>query len=113
MLTRQNSAYMDRIPFTLLMGIATSVEIFHEKLPKSTIRLMKGDKFDVERAEECLAQIFNDSMIGENPILRLGPTVCDFLLERYRDHNQSIQAFVGALKVWRTVNIYMLSLANE
>ncbi|KAH8148178.1 uncharacterized protein LAJ45_07630 [Morchella importuna] len=92
------SAYMDRIPFTLLMGIATSVEIFHEKLPKSTIRLMKGDKFDVERAEECLAQIFNDSMIGENPILRLGPTVCDFLLARYRDHNQSIQAFVGALK---------------
>ncbi|PUU81155.1 origin recognition complex subunit 3 N-terminus-domain-containing protein [Tuber borchii] len=92
------SSYLDRIPFVLLVGIATSVEIFHDKLPKSTIRLMRGNKFDVERAEECLAQIFNDSMTSDKAVLRLGATVCDFLLERYRDHTQSIQAFVAALK---------------
>ncbi|KAG0133228.1 origin recognition complex subunit 3 N-terminus-domain-containing protein [Tuber indicum] len=92
------SSYLDRIPFVLLIGIATSVEIFHDKLPKSTIRLMRGNKFDVERAEECLAQIFNDSMISDEAVLRLGASVCDFLLERYRYHTQSIQAFVAALK---------------
>ncbi|PWW78804.1 hypothetical protein C7212DRAFT_273164 [Tuber magnatum] len=91
-------SYLDRIPFVLLVGIATSVEIFHDKLPKSTIRLMRGNKFDVERAEECLAQIFNDSMTSDKAVLRLGASVCDFLLERYRDHTQSIQAFVAALK---------------
>ncbi|CAZ84501.1 unnamed protein product [Tuber melanosporum] len=91
-------SYLDRIPFVLLIGIATSVEIFHDKLPKSTIRLMRGNKFDVERAEECLAQIFNDSMTSDEAVLRLGASVCDFLLERYRDHTQSIQAFVAALK---------------
>src|SRR5205807_1001862 len=80
------SSYLDRIPFVLLVGIATSVEIFHDKLPKSTIRLMRGNKFDVERAEECLAQIFNDSMTSDEAVLRLGASVCDFLLERYRDH---------------------------
>lgn len=94
------SSYLDRIPFVLLIGIATSVDIFHEKLPKSTIRLMRGDKFDVERAEECLAQIFNDSMTSDLSVLRLGASVCDFLLERYRDHTQSIQAFIAALKVF-------------
>ncbi|KAG0636478.1 origin recognition complex subunit 3 N-terminus-domain-containing protein [Tuber brumale] len=92
------SSYLDRIPFVLLVGIATSVEIFHDKLPKSTIRLMRGNKFDVERAEECLAQIFNDSMTSDEAVLRLGASVCDFLLGRYRDHTQSIQAFVAALK---------------
>lgn len=66
---------------------------------------MKGDKFDVERAEECLAQIFNDSMVGDKSVLRLGASVCDFVLERYRDHTQSIQAFVGALKVRSYTNI--------
>ncbi|CUS10166.1 unnamed protein product [Tuber aestivum] len=91
-------SYLDRIPFVLLVGIATSVEIFHDKLPKSTIRLMRGNKFDVERAEECLAQIFNDSITSDKAVLRLGASVCDFLLERYRDHTQSIQTFVGALK---------------
>lgn len=107
------SAYLDRIPFVLLMGIATSVEIFHEKLPKSSIRLMQGDKFDVERAEECLAQIFNDSMVGDKPVLRLGASVCDFLLERYRDHTQSIQAFVGALRVCFCNSYRASNLANH
>ncbi|KAL7268700.1 Origin recognition complex subunit 3 [Rhizina undulata] len=92
------SAYLDRIPFVLLLGIATSVEIFHDKLPKATIRLMQGDKFDVERAEECLAQIFNDAVVGDKSMLRLGATLCDFLLERQRDHTQSIQGFLAALK---------------
>ncbi|KAF8469549.1 origin recognition complex subunit 3 N-terminus-domain-containing protein [Kalaharituber pfeilii] len=92
------SACLDRIPFVLLLGVATSIEIFHEKLPKSIIRLMRGEKFDVERAEECLAKIFNDATIGTKSVLRLGPLLSEFLLKRQRDHTQSIQAFVAALK---------------
>ena len=87
---------MDRIPFVLLLGVATSVEIFHEKVPKSILRYMRGQKFDVERAEECLARIFNDAVIES--VLRLGPALTDFLMRRQRDHTQSIQAFVAALK---------------
>jgi len=92
------SAYLDRIPFVLLLGIATSLDIFHEKLPKATIRMMQGDKFDVERAEECLAQVFNDAVLGDKSILRLGSSVCDLLMERQRNHTQSIQTFMSALK---------------
>ncbi|KAF8242366.1 hypothetical protein K440DRAFT_590933 [Wilcoxina mikolae CBS 423.85] len=92
------NAYLDRIPFVLLLGIATSLDIFHEKLPKATIRMMQGDKFDVERAEECLAQVFNDAVLGDKSILRLGSSVCDLLMERQRNHTQSIQTFIAALK---------------
>ena len=91
-------SYLDRIPFVLLMGVATSLEIFHEKLPKATIRMMQGEKFDVERAEECLAQVFNDAVLGEESALRLGPAVCDLLMERQKNHTQSIQTFIAALK---------------
>lgn len=92
------SSYLDRIPFVLLLGIATSLEIFHERLPKARIRMMQGEKFDVERAEECLAQVFNDVVLGGNSVLRLGPSICDLLIERQRNHTQSIQTFVAALK---------------
>ena len=98
-LTPRFSAYLDRIPFILLLGVATSIEIFHEKLPKSIIRLMRGEKFDVERAEECLSRVFNDATMGTQSALRLGPSLSDFLLRWQRDHTQSIQAFVAALKV--------------
>lgn len=92
------NSYLDRIPFVLLLGIATSLEIFHDKLPKATIRMMQGEKFDVQRAEECLAKIFDDAMLGEQSVLRLGPSVCRFLVERQKNHTQSIQTFVSALK---------------
>lgn len=100
------SSYLDRIPFVLLLGIATSLEIFHDKLPKATIRLMQGEKFDVERAEECLAQVFNQAVAGKDSVLRLSAPVCEFLLERQRDHTQSIQTFVAALKYAYMAHFY-------
>jgi origin recognition complex subunit 3 len=92
------SAYLGRIPFVLLMGIATSLEIFHEKLPKAVIRMMQGEKFDVERADELLALVFNDAVLGPKSILRLGPSVSDIIIERQKNHTQSIQTFMSALK---------------
>ena len=90
--------WLDRIPFILLFGIATSVDIFHEKLPTSAKRCLQGEQFDVDRVEESLEQVFNDC-VGPESILRLGPGLSRMLLERQRDHVQSIQAFVSALKV--------------
>jgi origin recognition complex subunit 3 len=92
------SSYQDRIPFVLLLGIATSLDVFHEKLPKAAIRKMQGEKFDVERADECLAQVFNDAVIGSKSVLRLGASVCDALIDRQKNHTQSVQTFVAALK---------------
>ena len=94
------SAWRDRIPFILLFGIATSVELFQEKLPKSTIRCLQGTKFDVARVEESLESVFT-ATTGETGCgpLWLGPGLSRVLLERQKDHVQSVQAFCMALKV--------------
>jgi hypothetical protein len=94
--------------------VATSVEIFHEKLPRSAIRCLQGEKFDVERVEETLAKVFNDALFGRKSALWLGPALCKQLLERQRDHVQNIQAFVSALKVSTPmiVTLPMLSLVS-
>ena len=84
----------------LLFGIATSVELFHEKLPRSAIRCIRGNTFDVERAEESLERVFNAS-VSQSSTLRPGPALSSMLLERQRDHVQSVQAYVKALKVVR------------
>ncbi|KAI9784146.1 MAG: hypothetical protein M1839_002650 [Geoglossum umbratile] len=92
------SSWLDRIPFIVLFGVATSVEIFHEKLPRSAIQCLQGEKFDVERVEETLAKVFNDALFGRKSALWLGSALCKQLLERQRDHVQNVQAFVSALK---------------
>ncbi|KAF2088296.1 hypothetical protein K490DRAFT_40083 [Saccharata proteae CBS 121410] len=92
------SAWRDRIPFILLFGIATSAESFQEKLPTAAIRCLDGQKFDVVQADVVLEQVFSSMFDGENVPLRLGPALVRRLLERHRDHIQSIESFVDALK---------------
>jgi origin recognition complex subunit 3 len=76
---------MDRIPFVLLFGIATSVELFHERLSRAASSCLFGAQFDVEQTSSLL--------------LRLGPLLVSTLMERQQDHVQSVQSFIAALKV--------------
>ncbi|KAI9795823.1 MAG: hypothetical protein M1835_005146 [Candelina submexicana] len=92
------SSWLNRIPFVLMFGIATSEEIFHDKLSRTAIRCMRGEMFDVEQIEECLEQVFNQALMGPETALWLGPKLSSMLLQRQRNDVQSIQAFVKSLK---------------
>ena len=87
----------------LLFGIATSAEIFHEKLPTSAIRCMQGEKFDVDCAEQSLERVFDDC-VGLSSTLRLGPSLSAILLDRQKEHVQNVQSFVSSLKVSFSLN---------
>ncbi|KAI9720368.1 MAG: hypothetical protein M1812_002874 [Candelaria pacifica] len=92
------SSWLDRIPFVLMFGIATSVDIFHDKLSSAAIRSMQGEMFDVDRIEESLEQVFNQALMGKETALWLGPKLSGMLLQRQKDNVQSIQAFLKSLK---------------
>ena len=90
---------MDRIPFVLLFGIATSLDLFHERLSKSASRFLDGVQFDVEQTSSVLQRIFQKAVIASEAPLRLGSTLVSSLIERQHDHVQSVQSFIVALKV--------------
>ncbi|EKG09208.1 Origin recognition complex subunit 3 [Macrophomina phaseolina MS6] len=91
------SSWLDRIPFVLLFGVATSAEGFQEKLPSAAIRCLAGRKFDVAQADEVLEQVFLKTIDGGAP-LWLGPELSKRALERHKDHIQSVETFIDALK---------------
>ncbi|KAK8163089.1 origin recognition complex subunit 3 N-terminus-domain-containing protein [Phyllosticta citrichinensis] len=91
------SSWLDRIPFVLLFGIGTSAEGFQEKLPSTAIRCLRGQKFDVTQADEVLEQVFRTTLYGDQP-LWLGPELASRVLERHKDHIQSVETFADALK---------------
>lgn len=93
------SSWLDRIPFVLLFGIATSVELFHERLPRAATRLMHGRRFDVEQTNATLNRVFKFAVADPRAPLKLGPNLMKVLIERQHDHTQSVQAFVASLKV--------------
>lgn len=90
---------MDRIPFVLLFGIATSVDLFNERLSRAASRCLYGAQFDVEQTSAILETVFQKVIAGPEAPLRLGPELVFCLLERQHDHVQSVQAFTAALKV--------------
>jgi origin recognition complex subunit 3 len=94
------SSWLDRIPFTLLFGIATSVELFQERLPRRVISFLHGAQFDVEQLCKTLHTVFQSVIAGSNLPLRLGSGFITLLLERQRNCIQSLEAVVSALKVW-------------
>ncbi|KAM3089249.1 Origin recognition complex subunit 3 [Clarireedia jacksonii] len=92
------SSWLDRIPFILLFGIATSVELFQERLPRAASRSLYGSQFDVEQTSSILEKIFQKVVAGPDTPMRLGPNLLSSLMERQNDHVQSVPAFIGALK---------------
>jgi len=94
------SSWQGRIPFVLLFEIATSVELFQEKLPRATIRRLQETAFETEDAAETLELMFESAtMPRESRVLYIGPNVFKMLLDRQMEHTQSAQAFIGSLKV--------------
>jgi origin recognition complex subunit 3 len=83
----------------LLFGIATSVELFHERLSRAASRCLSGAQFDVEQTSSILENIFLKVVAGSEAPLRLGPVLVSSLIERQHNHVQSIQAFISSLKV--------------
>lgn len=89
------SSWSDRIPFVLLFGIATSVELFQEKLSRDTIRYLDGSAFNVQQADvEDLFKAFQ----SEQPTLWVGPELSRFILQRQKDYIQSHSTFFNSLK---------------
>jgi origin recognition complex subunit 3 len=91
-------SWLDRIHFTLLFGIATSVELFQARLLKSAARQLYGAQFDVAQANTVLENVFKVAVAGADVVLRLGPSFLKTLVDRHHDQVAGVQEFIGSLK---------------
>ncbi len=93
------SAWKDRIPFVLLLGLSTTVDLFEARLPRSTIRLLDCKLFDASvRADPC-AEIYHSlHSISNGPGITLGPAVSGILFEMSREQDAGVAGFDRAIK---------------
>ena len=93
------SAWKDRIPFVLLLGLSTTVDLFEARLPRSTIRLLDCRLFDASaRADPC-AEIYQSLCAMSNVSgISLGPDVSGILFEMSREQDVGVASFDRAIK---------------
>jgi origin recognition complex subunit 3 len=92
------SSWLDRLPFVLLFGIATSAESFEDRLSGKSMRYLEGEKFDVTQSDEIIEELFKATVASTDVRLHIGPTVCRRMLDRQKDHVQNVQDFCDGLK---------------
>ncbi|KAF2707572.1 hypothetical protein K504DRAFT_511410 [Pleomassaria siparia CBS 279.74] len=91
-------SWLDRLPFVLLFGIATSAESFEERLSGKSLRYLEGQEFDVTQSSETVEKLFSTTVASTDIPLRIGPNLSRRILERQRDHVQNVQDFSDGLK---------------
>lgn len=92
-------SYISYIPVKLILSVATSVEVFEEKLPRSSIRLLSGQSINACLDDGLITiiknTIFQRSSIGN---ILLGPKLFKSLIQRQEQSLESIDAYISSLK---------------
>ncbi|KAL8387658.1 hypothetical protein RB595_009758 [Gaeumannomyces hyphopodioides] len=92
------ASWRDRIHFTLLFRIGTSVELFQARLPRSTYQHLHGCQFDVTHASAITDKILR-AYLGHadyGPVL--GPDFLATQLARQREQVAGIQMLISSIK---------------
>ncbi|KAK2749786.1 hypothetical protein FQN55_003022 [Onygenales sp. PD_40] len=97
------SSWVDRITFVLLFGIATSVELFEARLPRSVVNLLQGRRFDIQESGDSVERVFTSLQTNQESTVWLGHNVSRILFEKSKDHFQSPEGFGNGIK-FRYVN---------
>jgi origin recognition complex subunit 3 len=92
------SSWLDRLPLVLLVGIATSVESFEDRLSGKSLRYLDGQQFDVTQSDVTIEKLFSATVVDTDAFVRIGPGLARRLLDRQKDHVQNVQDFIDGLK---------------
>ncbi|KAB8257530.1 origin recognition complex subunit 3 N-terminus-domain-containing protein [Aspergillus pseudonomiae] len=92
------SSWLDRIPFTLLFGISTSVELFEGRLPRSSVALLRGRYFEIHGASNCVDRMYERLQADQNGRFWLGRNITGVLFEKSNDYFQTPEAFTRTVK---------------
>lgn len=97
-LIKMMQSYISKIPFKLILSVATSLEVFQGKLSRSCIRQMQGVSFHAE-IKHGVSKALEVTMFTFNPqSLLLGPKLFSTLVDRQTQSMESIDAFTSSLK---------------
>ncbi|KAE8145136.1 origin recognition complex subunit 3 N-terminus-domain-containing protein [Aspergillus avenaceus] len=92
------SSWLDRIPFSLLFGISTSVELFEGRLPRSSVALLRGKYFEIHGASNCVDRIYERLQAEPTGRFWIGRGITGVLFEKSNDFFQTPEAFSRTVK---------------
>jgi origin recognition complex subunit 3 len=91
-------SWIDRIQFTILLGIATTIPLFESRLSKTTIRHLDTKSFDFSSTTDKLYDLFCRVQCSSHPRLFLNPATIKALADIAEDQSTTPSSFIRVLK---------------
>lgn len=101
-------SWLDRIPFVLLFGVATSVDLFQARLPKQAAHRLTAAQFDVAPSSAVLDRLVCCAVAAADVPLRIGPLLLRSLAERQDEQVTGVSVFVNSLKACPLSSTYLV-----
>ncbi|KAI9021574.1 origin recognition complex subunit 3 N-terminus-domain-containing protein [Phycomyces nitens] len=92
------SEYRLRIPIVFIIGIATSTEILHQSLSKSTLGLLRIEKFWLQLSEAWFNRVIETVFIDTPYTIKFGARPYKFMLDHFYLYDFSMGAVKSSLK---------------
>ncbi|ANB14471.1 hypothetical protein AWJ20_2062 [Sugiyamaella lignohabitans] len=111
-------SYITTIPLKLMLNVATSLEVFQEKLPRKCIRLLRGKAFQAQMAEGIMKILRETLFKYDESTLLLSPDLFNSLVHRQKQSLESVDTFISSLKYIFMAHYYsnpfsVLTTGNE
>ena len=92
------ASWTDRIPVVLLVGIATTVDLFESRLAKSTVRLLDAHVFEIGSKKDLLYSVYAAVQHSPDTVTYFGPAVISVLQEMAQDQSTTVDAMKRTIK---------------
>ncbi|CAO3636475.1 unnamed protein product [Cunninghamella blakesleeana] len=92
------SEYRATLPVVFIIGIATSTEILHQSLDKSTLSLLRIEKFWLQQSDVWFNRVLDSLFIDSNFTLKFGARPFKFLLDHFYLYDFSISKVKSSIK---------------
>ena len=88
-----------RIPFVLLVNIATTIDGFQTQLPTSTLSLLKTERFRLCASDKVINGLTEQLFLRSHSSVKLDSKSLNSLLNEYALYDLSVTAFLNGVKV--------------
>ncbi|KAJ3093003.1 Origin recognition complex subunit 3 [Quaeritorhiza haematococci] len=93
------SNHQVHLPVVFVIGIATTLETLYQAVSRSTLALLRTEKFTARPLEDCTNTIVEEILLRNTTGLKLGKQVYAHLLDMLILHTASVKKFVNGIKL--------------
>ncbi|KAJ3058571.1 hypothetical protein HDU98_005347, partial [Podochytrium sp. JEL0797] len=92
------SSCLDTLPFVFLLGISTTLDIVHNNLNKSVIRLLRCERFVLSKSDDCIDAIVSEVFLKKPEDVKLSHSVFSLIFNSYKMNHKSVTALCDSIQ---------------